>query len=386
MVFGWCPYDTRCTFAHGIVDMTGRPFRGFVTCRAWRDVGVCYYGARCTFAHRKPSYIANLNVPTMDGACNAAMLSTRPASLDGFPTHEVLEPTKNELIAHIRELVAPLSPHGAFPGPNPCSIERADLSKKLTRYWVCEKTDGTRAMLVFLTYRGINVALLVTRAWDVYVASIRRVPKVLFQGTVFDGELISKRAPSSWLGFDAIFVAGIPVFGMTLCERLRAAERAMSAYAFDPADSLMLNFKTYFKDIGAYRAHAAGSLHPNDGHIFTPDVSPVVVGRHPGLFKMKTGGRHTVDFEFFNPDALRVYDPKRRECVRVGTLLHCKTGDLKDGCIAEAAWEGGSNWTLVTLRTDKDRSNDYLTYTKTLTNIRENLQLSDLEARWVAWA
>ena len=99
-------------------------------------------------------------------------------------------------------------------------------------------------MLVFLTYRGINVALLVTRAWDVYVASIRRVPKVLFQGTVFDGELISKRAPSSWLGFDAIFVAGIPVFGMTLCERLRAAERAMSAYAFDPADSLMLNFKT----------------------------------------------------------------------------------------------------------------------------------------------
>lgn len=307
------------------------------------------------------------------------MIQTQPIVLAGFPAHAVLEPQKQFLVDQIKDLVRGASPDGRFPGPNPCSIERADL-RFHSKNWLCEKTDGTRVLLAFITFEGTKLVLLVTRAWDVYIVGVRCCPKVLFQGTVFDGELVFKDQ-WTWLGFDAVIVSGIPVYALKFSQRLECAHRAMTAYAPHPKDSIRLEFKHFFTDFGEYKIHLQHATHAIDGTIITPEDSGVVIGRHAKMYKLKSGGKHTVDFEFSMPDVLSVYDPKSRKSVAVGNLRHGE--NVRHGSIVEATYAGGTDWTIVTLRTDKTTSNDYLTYTKTLINIRENLRLEDLESAWV---
>lgn len=312
------------------------------------------------------------------------MIPTQPVVLGGFPAYAVLDPLKTVLVAKIKDIVNALSPHGRFPGPNPCSLERADLVADMTGNWLCEKTDGTRALLAFVTHEGIKLVLLVTRAWDVYVVTVKKCPKVLFQGTVFDGELVFRDA-WTWLGFDAVIVSGVPIFKEKLSERLEAARRSLKAYAPHPGDSLQLEFKKFFREFGDYKKYLGSTTHPIDGTIVTPENAPVVIGRHTSLFKLKSGNKHTVDFEFSAPGTLSVYDPKRHALVAVGNLVACHAGSddvVPDGSVVEAAWKSGTDWILVTLRTDKTTSNDLLTYTKTMINIQENLGLGDLEACW----
>jgi hypothetical protein len=310
------------------------------------------------------------------------MFHTTPAVVGGFTAHKVTDEAET-ILQRIRDLVRGLSPHGTFPGPNPCSMEKADL-KTISRSdnWLCEKTDGTRVMLAFLTYQGTKVAFLVTRSWDVYVIGIRCCPKVLFQGTVIDGELVFARGEWIWLGFDAMIVSGVPVWNLKLSERLAAAHRGFSAYQRHPKDSLRLSFKQYFKKFDDYVAYLQTSEYPTDGTIVTPEHLPIVLGRHKTLFKLKDTGKHTVDFEFQSPNILKVYDQSRKLSVQVGTLTRANQ-DLAPGTIVEASFSGnGGEWSLVTIRQDKTTSNDMLTYTKTMLNIRENLGLDDLRAHW----
>jgi hypothetical protein len=307
------------------------------------------------------------------------MISVTPGWIDDFAAHAVDEPVVSEVIGSLRELVSALSPHGKFPGPNPCSLERADLPKlRSGQWWFCEKTDGTRTLLYFTVINGIKAAFLVTRAWNVYVIGVRHVPRVLFQGSVFDGELVKIGDQWTWLGFDAITIAGVPVWAQPLSRRLRAAQRSMSAYSPDAHDAVTLRFKTYYPTIALYTAQP--SIHPTDGLVMTPEHPPVVVGRHTTLFKLKDSGKHTVDFEFDAPDVLSVWDPKRGK-VRVGKLTLSPFGTVPPpGSILEASYRDKDYWDLVTVRSDKDTSNDLLTYTKTMTNIRENMTLTEVTA------
>lgn len=305
-----------------------------------------------------------------------------PCNISGFPCHAVKYPVKQHIIAQIKELLRALSPHGKFPGPYPCSLEKADLkSIQKTENWLCEKTDGTRVLLVFLTFQGVKMCLLVTRAWDVFVVGLKQIPKAWFQGTAFDGELVFSKNQWVWLGFDAVYVCGIPVYFMKLSERLAAAQKSMTDYRHDPRDPMHLEFKAYFKVFDDYKEYLKHATHPIDGTIVTPEDTPIVLGRHATLFKLKDGGKHTVDFEFMTPDVLRVYDPGQKTSVHVAKLKI--SADIPSGSIVEAAWESGNTWTLVTLRQDKKTSNDMLTYTKTMVNIKENLGLSDLESYWL---
>lgn len=308
------------------------------------------------------------------------MIPTTPRVIQGFFANEVVEPVKSDVLKCIKGLVQELSPRGKFPGPNPCSLEKRDLGA-IRRSWLCEKTDGVRMMLVFLTYNGVKTTFLVTRGWDVYLATFRVIPKVLFQGTALDGELVFIDKNWTWIGFDAMVVSGIPVWPLPLSDRLRALNRAMSAYSASPEDTVGLRFKRYFKSFDEYSASLKTSSIPNDGTIVTPEDSAVVIGRHTTLFKLKDSGKHTVDFQFVSPDILCVYDPAHRASVAVGTL---RLDNVPSGSIIEAAYVTGK-WKLVTIRDDKKTSNDMLTYEKTMINIRENLTLPDLRPYWQEW-
>ena len=317
-----------------------------------------------------------------------AHICTEPALFDGkFQAHRVVEPTLSVLKTHVQDLVRNLSPQGRFPGPNPCSLERADLSALLRApYWICEKTDGTRALAVFLHFDGVNLALMVTRAWDVYVVGARHVPRAMFQGTVLDGEIVRGSKGWIWLGFDGIVVSGIPVWKAPLSTRVRAVHRALKAYRFDVArDKLELRFKNYYASCDQYanRRLTPDAATATDGIVLTPERDPVIVGRHPALFKLKPPGKHTVDFQFLTPNVLCVYCPKARGSVSVGTLsalsYRAATAPLRSGSIVEALWTGkGTVWDLITERHDKTTSNDVLTHAKTLLNARENLTFDDV--------
>jgi len=317
-----------------------------------------------------------------------APFETSPGSIDAFRAHAVDPDATKEIVERIRQLVGALSPRGKFPGPNPCSLERANLKTLVPgTNWLCEKTDGTRALLACIEFRGAKCAFLITRAWGVFSVGLRHVPRALFQGTVLDGELVLSKAKTwSWLGFDAMLVSGVSVWAMPLGARLDAARRGLAAYAPDASDALHIEFKTYCRDFGEYRAHLARAERPTDGTIVTPDAMPICVGRHATLYKLKDGGTHTVDFVFTPPNVLAVYDSTVRGMVNVATLSDPDPALVPD-CIVEASWRGGpdesKNWVLETVRTDKTHSNDRLTFTKTLLNCREKLTLDDLESHWI---
>lgn len=292
-------------------------------------------------------------------------------------------PAKTELLDQIRQLVSSLSPHGKFPGPNPCSIERRDFRHLQDEYWLCEKTDGLRALLVCVTFRGEHVVVLVSRKWDPYLLKIRHAPRVWFQGTVFDGELVQTSDTTwAWLCFDAVCVAGVPVWRLPLSQRLDAVQRSFKDYRLTPGDDVVLRIKRFFKARGEqqqYRDHLDTVPYPVDGTILTPEKDPVVVGRHTGLYKLKT--KHSVDFLFTPPNVLSVYDPGAKNHVAVAKLKLTKQSAIPQAnsiieCLptsARAEW-----WTQVGLRTDKPTANDVLTFTKTKVNIRENLGLEDI--------
>ena len=203
---------------------------------------------------------------------------------------------------------------------------------------------------------------------------------MLFQGTVFDGELIKRKHRWTWLGFDAVMVSGIPVWALPLSERLDAARRATRQYTEHPKDRFVVCFKPFFRKIEDYIAYLSAVDHAVDGTIITPEQTPVVLGRHMALYKLKDNDKHTVDFAFGAPNVLKVFDPKKQCNVPVATLSN-PPANLPEDSIVEAKVDG-CGWALVTVRHDKTTANDVLTFNKTLLNIKEKLSLEDVKTMW----
>lgn len=286
-----------------------------------------------------------------------------------------------------------------FPGPNPVSLERANLGNiDPAKYWVCEKTDGVRFGLLFCTYRGHRVVALVDRKLAVYLLPVRNVPKAMFQGTVLDGEVAFDKhlRQHQFLVFDAVMACGIPLFHKPFSARLADAARALRDYSFDPAaDALAVCVKCFYRltqlpEFVAKRIDAVRVHFDVDGVVLSPEEGDVVYGRHMGMFKFKPfggAGAHTVDFLVGPGRELCVYDGSTRngasKHTRVGTLVGA--GEVPEGSIAECRLAeggdrlvGGNQWELVGIRTDKTTANDMYTFQKTMLNIRENLSLDDL--------
>lgn len=265
-----------------------------------------------------------------------------------------------------------------FPGPNPVSLDRSHFGALASQAYVaCEKTDGVRMLLVCCRVDGVNLVALVDRAHAWYVFPVRRVPKAMFQGSLLDGELAWNKRLSAWeyLVFDAVCVSGIPVLECRLSVRLAAAARALEAYTASPQDPASVRLKRFVPctqpaDVQALVA-AARESYDVDGLILTPAAAPVVYGRHMGMFKLKSGSQHTVDFLVGrNGQDLLVFDHGRH--VRVASLApnaYAKAGGILE-CVPSASAE---HWDVVGVRTDKSTANDMFTYRKTLLNIREAL-------------
>jgi mRNA guanylyltransferase len=272
-----------------------------------------------------------------------------------------------------------------FPGAMACSLERADMPTLAAQpYYVCEKTDGVRCLLFCCTLGdGTRVCALVDRKLSVFLLPLRHMSTAMFQGSVVDCEVARNKVAGAWqlLVFDAYVLCGVKVHHAAFSDRMRAAHRALAVYRPHPEDAATIRVKTFYAttEFFLYREAEAGiARHFDiDGVVLTPELSPAVFGKHPGLFKVKT--HHTVDFKVGkNGLDLYVFQPALRCDVRVAKLV----APAEPGSIVECTCPAGhpDAWAVYRVRTDKRLGNDHTTYSKTVLNMREGITYDDLQA------
>ena len=297
-----------------------------------------------------------------------------------FPMHRLAGESASEIVRQMSHLAMDDHKVPRLPGPNPVSIERKDFEKLKTKgYVIAEKTDGVRFIMMFTRLFGFKVCTIIDRSMAAYLVPLKAIPRVLFQGTIFDGELtVDKHGRKCFILFDAVIVSGVTVSQLDLGSRLVAMRRSMKDFKIHPQDPVEIRMKSWseLSDVNAAKTKIAeaSKVYHTDGVVLVPKDDPVVYGRNFDFFKMKPHGTHTVDFILMdNNGTIGVYDPRSKRDVAIGKV----SGNYQAGIVVECEILNNV-WNVVGVRTDKNQSNDMLTYEKTLLNIRENIQVDEL--------
>lgn len=297
-----------------------------------------------------------------------------------FPMHRLTGGSATEIVKQMTELGMDDHKVPRLPGPNPVSIERKDFEKLKTKgYVIAEKTDGVRFIMMFTRLFGFKVCAIVDRSMAAYLVPLKAIPRVLFQGTIFDGELtVDKQGRKCFILFDAVVVSGVTVSQLDLSSRLIAMRRSLKDFKMHPQDPVELRLKSWSElhDVNAAKAKIAeaSKIYHTDGVVLVPKDDPVVYGRNFDFYKMKPHGTHTVDFIVMdNNGTIGVYDPRSKRDVAIGQI----SGNYQAGIVVECEILNNV-WNVVGVRNDKKQSNDMLTYEKTMLNIRENIQVDEL--------
>ena len=254
-----------------------------------------------------------------------------------------------------------------FPGPQPVSIERRHFPLlKRQPYFVCEKTDGVRQFLISTSTEG---TFIVNRAFHVEPVKIR-IPK----DTLLDGELVKlKNQKMAFVVHDAVLVKGENLMDRTLSERLEKARGVIKGIIKTAAAPFDVRVKKMYKLFEEPIPDLNSFDYETDGIVMTPINEPIRMGTHETMFKWKPRERITIDFQIQNGLELFVQD--RGELYKEAEL-HVRK-DLPDGAIVECGY-GDLGWFVEKVRTDKTHANNRRTYFRTIVNLRENIQLSEI--------
>ncbi|KAI0281354.1 mRNA capping enzyme [Russula aff. rugulosa BPL654] len=212
--------------------------------------------------------------------------------------------------------------HERFPGSQPVSFSSKDL-ERLERedYWVCEKSDGIRVLLVVLT-------VLETNEQFVYTVDRHNVYRELFglyfphhehperhlRSTVVDAELVidvdprTKRETLRLLCFDCLVADSLNVMSKTLDKRYwRLKEVFFKPFSKMLRDHPYMMEKQPF-DIQVKEVNCSYSIdkvfsdittqqHGNDGLIYTSVSTPYIPGTDRNLLKWKPPSENSIDFK-----------------------------------------------------------------------------------------
>ena len=316
----------------------------------------------------------NINVKKIETAKETIVING-----NSFSLHRLVRESSTEIVKQMMELGMDDHKFPRLPGPNPVSIERKDFEKlKTKRYAIAEKTDGVRFVMMFTRLFGFKVCTIIDRSMAAYLVPLKAIPRVLFQGTLFDGELtVDRSGRKCFILFDAVVVSGVTVSQLDLGSRLIAMRRSLKDFKMHHQDPVEIRMKTWSDlsdaKMAKTRISEAEKIYHTDGIVLVPKDDPIVYGRNFDFFKMKPQGTHTVDFVVMNNGIIGVYDPRSKRDVSMGKI----DGNYSVGTIVECEINNGV-WRVVGVRTDKTQSNDLLTYEKTLLNIRENVLLHEL--------
>ncbi len=302
-----------------------------------------------------------------------------------------------------------------FPGPQPVSLERKNITK-LTRfpYAVCKKTDGMRYLLVALRINDVNLTVLVDRSFRIYNVTGSWSCIAVFEGTMLDGEVVKENDGTyTYYPHDCIMRDGVSYGNEHFWDRYHHSKevcvlwrRIFSTKSIEGV--LELKFKNMFKfeNLHQLLAECESAGHPTDGMVFTPIRLPVQSGTQHSLIKWKHPDKHTFDleierkgqrYEMYLFDNMSLFKYKtlnkrtpigKRFADKFDSLLidkgmedmsvsDCKNPKVGARQIVECLLHDGE-YIPIKLRTDKVRPNSLRTVEKTMVNIQENIQIREL--------
>jgi hypothetical protein len=284
---------------------------------------------------------------------------------------------------HLRNFIATAwgsTDTSRFPGPQPVSIERRHFPLlKKQPYMVCEKTDGTRVMLVCTEYEGKKVCAIVNRAFHMEEITLN-VPRE----TILDCELIDNLI----LVYDAVLVKGVDVRKKPLTERLSAASSVTKMILRTKKDKYALKVKKMYPLAEIQTVLDTKYPYETDGLVFTPINEPIRLGTHETMFKWKPRERITIDFMVKHTGQyidrghaghepvmdLYIADRDKLKSVTIFNPL-IKYNNIQDyeGHVVECGY-GDSGWYFIKVRPDKTYPNNLRTFELTLVNIKEDIQ------------
>lgn len=246
-----------------------------------------------------------------------------------------------------------------FPGPQPVSIERRNFAQLRAKpYLYCEKTDGTRYVLVCET----DKAVLLDRALKRIPAGVR-IP----HNTMLDGELVkTKEGKNIFLVFDAFKLRGVDVTQENLTQRLKLAQELVKSIIKVKTAPFEIRVKNMYSSVAAMPPMETLQWE-TDGVVMTPVNEPVRHGTHETMFKWKPMDRITIDFLYKDSE---LWIQNRRQ-VELSEPWPFKNGD-----IVECGYSNG--WFPIKARTDKRHPNNARTFDRTLVNLREAIRFSEL--------
>lgn len=308
-----------------------------------------------------------------------------------------------------------------LPKRNPCaqpvSLERAHFPLLLQHdYVAAEKSDGVRYTLYLCREGGQNYSMLIDRKLTLYQIPVAGARK-LFNGTIFDGELVWTNCngvrAQSYLIFDVIaFKGSTAIQRANLHERLAVIRQAIdldgtavqspeTAAALARKGKIIcggnahgLSFRAKpclpLSQLDTLLRQLSTISHGSDGLIFTPVNQPVMAGTAEQIFKLKA--KHTIDLELRDGQLLLGIGgssdtaPRRVTLNTLGIAFDVDDqlrAQLEQGVASIIECEvtlqdAGAQLRFVGHRTDKSHPNTVRTVLATLTNLREDIKPEEL--------
>ncbi|KAI0705866.1 mRNA capping enzyme, catalytic domain-containing protein [Cytidiella melzeri] len=348
-------------------------------------------------------------------------------------------PARSEQDRWLRQHVTRLCQldHDRFPGSQPVSFGAHDLEKlELQDYWVCEKSDGLRVLLLVQTD-------LQTKAQSVYLIDRHNTyyeltglffphhenPKNPLRNSLVDGELVidvdphTKQETLRYLAFDCLVIDEQNVMSRTLDKRYgRLQEWFFKPYFRMLRDHPQMRqsqpFEIKVKDVTlsyhvdqVFEKDIPNLQHGNDGLIYTCVSTPYSAGTDPNILKWKPPSENSIDFKLVlrfppspeNPsqpdyfakpifqlhawcgrkqyemyDVLEVTDDEWER--QVGVMK--SSGEQIDDRIIEVCWDAETNgWRMMRFRHDKPNGNHKSVIENIIKSITDCVEKDALLAR-----
>jgi hypothetical protein len=306
------------------------------------------------------------------------------------------------------------------------------INQQYTEFALAHKADGERVFLIFLRVNGRKCSYLLYRDATPVEISTSMDPAV-YDGTCFDAEVVEVNGGWTVMIFDTLAVSNRSVTDLFYPIRVEVARRLLSQEVLREADGLRSRVyppevgeyastyrnyaigefagcgtgkkywitvkKIYRMDSLVHRETAGQQLTNTDGFVFTNCFSPYMLFRQneSTLFKWKPYRHITIDFQLISLGSTQTFAPLPASLTKYQTAGGCTglcieqtlvaTLDLDPtrtavtpGQIVECAWRA-NRWSVVRTRLDKSTSNSWITFTRTLENLEENLSFSQLLSR-----
>ncbi|CAK5264663.1 unnamed protein product [Mycena citricolor] len=321
-----------------------------------------------------------------------------------------------------------------FPGSQPVSFAQADLAKLENQdFFVCEKSDGVRVLLVVLTDpSGSQFVHLVDRKNDYY--DVRGIyfphhenPTKPLQNTIVDGELVYDVDPTTraqtlrFLAFDCLVVNDQNIMSRPLDKRYgRLKEWFYKPFARMKVDHPQVAqshlFDIRVKDVkSSYNAEQVFMemphlQHGSDGLIYTCVNARYSPGTDPNILKWKPPSENSIDFKLvlrFPPLSNDPTQPdfhakpvfvlnmwcgdERYEQYDVMYVEDSEwesmkaSGDQYDDRIVEVHWDPSKNhWRFMRFRDDKLHGNHRSVVESIVSSIADGVERETLLSRSTA--